>query len=210
MNLEETRKRIMEDDEFVLKETKGIQFLYELKHEIRYARKRDVRDTESVAEHVYGMMMLLEYFLPLEDTERTWNHERIRRMALIHDIDEIETGDTIGYLKTDEDRAREMDSVKRVIGKLSDVLKETFTVLAEEYEKQETPESRFVKAIDRIEPLFHIYSPEGRRILNENKTTFNQSNSLKEKYVRPYPYLDRFNKVISEKMIAEEYFAPEA
>ncbi len=210
MTLEETRKRIIEDDEFVLKETKGIQFLYELKHEIRYARKRDVRDTESVAEHVYGMMMLLEYFLPLEDTERTWNHERIRRMALIHDIDEIETGDTIGYLKTDEDRAREMDSVKSVIGKLSDVLKETFTVLAEEYEKQETPESRFVKAIDRIEPLFHIYSPEGKRILNENKTTFNQSNSLKEKYVRPYPYLDRFNKVISEKMIAEEYFAPEA
>ena len=179
MTLTETRKRIMEDDEFVLEETKGIQFLYELKHEIRYARKRDVRDTESVAEHVYGMMMLLEYFLPLEDPEHEWNHERIRRMALIHDIDEIETGDTIGYLKTDQDRAREIDSMKLVISKLSNVLKETFTELAEEYESQSSPEARFVKAIDRIEPLFHIYSEEGKKILNENKTTFNQSNSLK-------------------------------
>lgn len=209
MNLEETRKRIMEDDEFVLEETKGIQFLYELKHEIRYARKRDIRDTESVAEHVYGMMILLEYFLPLEDPEHILNHEHIRRMALIHDIDEIETGDTIGYLKTDLDRARELDSMKLVISKLSNVLKETFTELAEEYESQNSPESKFVKAIDRIEPLFHIYSAEGKKILNENKTTFNQSNSLKEKYVKSYPYIDRFNIVISKQMLAEGFFTTE-
>ena len=209
MTLEETRKRILEDDSFVLEETKRMQFLYQLKHEIRYARKRDVKDTESVAEHVYGMMMLIEYFLPLEDLGSQWNESRIRRMALIHDIDEIETGDTIGYLKTESDRARELDSMKVVISKISEVLKSNFTDLANEYEKQETPEAKFVKAIDRIEPLFHIYSPEGKEILKQNKTTYNQSNSLKEEYVKDYPCIDRFNKIISKQMQTEGFFTPE-
>lgn len=209
MDIEETRKRILMDDTFVLEETKRMQFLYQLKHEIRYARKRDVKDTESVAEHVYGMMMLIEYFLPLEDSGLQWNENRIHRMALIHDIDEIETGDTIGYLKTESDRAKELDSMKLVISKVPKILKSNFTDLASEYEKQETPEAKFVKAIDRIEPIFHIYSPEGKEILRQNKTTFDQSNSLKEKYVKDYPCIERFNKVVSKRMLDEEFFTPE-
>lgn len=121
MTLSETRRQIMEDDAFVLAEVARLQALYALKHEIRYARQRPEADTESVAEHIFGMLILIEYFLPLEDEAGDWRSEDIRRMALFHDIDEIETGDMLGYLKTDADRAREEGATLRVIARLPDL-----------------------------------------------------------------------------------------
>lgn len=69
--LEQIRKNILESDEFVLSETGKIQYLYGLKHETRYIveRNEDVA-SESVAEHVYALHILADYFLPLEDIER--------------------------------------------------------------------------------------------------------------------------------------------
>ncbi len=207
--VEETRNKILSNDDFVLSETKKLQVLYKLKHEIRYSKERDAKDTESVAEHVFGILNLIEYFLPLENSS-SWNREKIHKMGLVHDIDEIETGDTIGYLKTESDRAEEYNSMQKVIAQLPSSLQKDFQKIAKEYEAQETLEATFVKAIDRIEPLFHLYNEEGKMLLNELKTTYSQSASLKEKYVKPFPTISRFYQVISQKMLEEGFFTEEA
>ena len=208
MSLEELRKRILEDEEFVLSEMRKIQQLFRMKKVIRYHHTREeVIDTESVAEHVYGMLALSDYFLPLEGGD--WDYVRIQQMALYHDIDEILTGDRIGYLKTDADRAKEYNAQKEVLELLPDLLKERAASCLEEYELQTTIESRFVKAIDKIEPLFHLINENGKEICKQTNVTYSQSRSIKDKYVEEFQYIKRFNEVLSQFMLKEGYFAPE-
>lgn len=210
MNLEETRKRILEDDEFVLSEFKKIQELFRMKKVIRYHHTREeVIDTESVAEHVYGMMVLNDYFLPLEQND-DWNYARVQQMSIYHDIDEILTGDRIGYLKTDADRAKEYNAQKEVLNLLTDLNKESASSCLKEYEDQETIESRFVKAIDKIEPLFHLINESGKRLCKQTGVTHSQSRSIKDKYVKEFPYISRFNDILNNHMLENGYFAPEA
>lgn len=208
MTLEELRKLILKDEEFVLSEMRKIQQLFRMKKVIRYHHTREeVIDTESVAEHVYGMLALADYFLPLEGGD--WNYVRIQQMALYHDIDEILTGDRIGYLKTDADRAKEYNAQKEVLELLPDLLKERAASCLAEYELQTTIESRFVKAIDKVEPLFHLINENGKEICKQNNATYSQSRSIKDKYVEEFQYIKRFNEVLSQFMLKEGYFAPE-
>lgn len=210
MTLEETRKRILEDEAFVLEETKKLQELFKMKQVIRYHHKREeVIDTESVAEHVYGMMVLADYFIALGE-HRDWNYARIQQMALYHDIDEILTGDRIGYLKTASDRAKEYDAQKAILALLPEISREIAGSCLEEYDLQSTIESRFVKAIDKIEPLFHLITENGKKICLENKVTHAQSRSIKDKYVQEFKYIRRFNDVLNEHMLKNGYFTPES
>ncbi len=207
MTLEETRKRILEDDTFVWEEFRKIQEIFRMKRVIRYHHQRtEVIDTESVAEHVYGMMALIDYFLPLEETD-TWNYARIQQMTLYHDIDEILTGDTIGYLKTDTDRAKEYDAQKEVLELLPEIIRKSASTCLKEYDDQITIESKFVKAIDKIEPLFHLINENGKAICIQNNVTFSQSRSIKDKYVSEFSYIKRFNEVLSKYMLENGYFA---
>ncbi len=211
MTLEETRKRILEDEDFVLQEFRQIQEIFRMKQVIRYHHTREeVIDTESVAEHVYGMMVLADYFLPLEQEEGAWNYARIQQMALYHDIDEILTGDRIGYLKTEADRAREYNAQQEVLKLLPQITREIAASCLLEYEEQKTVESRFIKAIDKVEPLFHLINDNGLEICRQNKVTYTQSRSIKDKYVKDFPYIRRFNDVLNEYMLEHGFFTPEA
>ncbi|MEX0913003.1 MAG: HD domain-containing protein [Candidatus Paceibacterota bacterium] len=209
MTIEETRKRIMEDDEFVLSEMRKIQELFKMKRVIRYHHTRaEVIDTESVAEHVYGMMVLADYFIPLEASE-DWDYIKIQQMALYHDIDEIITGDRIGYLKTDADRAKEYDAQNEVLKLLPELSRTLASAALEEYELQKTVESKFAKAIDKIEPLFHLINENGKEICKQTGVTYSQSRSIKDKYVQEFPYIKRFNDVLNQHMLENGYFSSE-
>lgn len=210
MTLVETRKKILEDDEFVLSEFRKIQEVFRMKQVIRYHHARtEVIDTESVAEHVYGMMALVDYFLPLENTNN-WNYARIQQMALYHDIDEILTGDKIGYLKTEADRAKEYDAQKEVLELLPEITRKSASSCLKEYENQATMESKFTKAIDKIEPLFHLINDNGKAICKTTNVTYSQSRSIKDKYVKDFPYIKRFNDILSEYMLKNDFFVSEA
>jgi 5'-deoxynucleotidase YfbR-like HD superfamily hydrolase len=207
MTVEETRALILTSDDFVLSEFFKLQELFKMKKVIRYHHERtEVIDTESVAEHVYGMFVLINYFLPLEDTQKQWDYETIVKTACYHDIDEIETGDTIGYLKTDADRAQEFGAQERVIAKLPEMLQEGVTELLKLYEHKTTPEAAFTKAIDKMEPFYHLINENGKKVIHENKTTAAQNASIKDQYVAGFPYISRFNQVLKQYMIANGFF----
>lgn len=196
--------------EFVLSEVAKLQYLYKLKTEIRYAQVRDDGGiTESVAEHIYGMHILAQYFLPLENPGGDWDKLRILSMITIHDFDEIETGDTIAYLKNDQMYAAEKLARKIVIDNAPLHFKNQLTSLSEEYEERNTIESRFVKAIDAFEPLIQIYSPFGKSVIKTNKTTAANSEISKEIPIKPFPTMYQYYKTIHETMIEEGYFHPE-
>ncbi len=194
--------------EYVISEVRKLQYLYQLKKEIRYAQNRHEEDsTESVAEHIYGMHILAAYFLPLVDRKGEWDKARIYEMITQHDIDEIETGDIVGYLKTDLERENELSATLMVIEKSPEHMRPQMKSLADEYGAQATIESRFVKAIDKFEPLIQIYSEEGRQVLFKNKTTAYQSSSIKEPYLKEFPLMLAYNKIIQRCMEEEGFFS---
>ena len=207
MNLEENRKKILEDDEFVLSEFEKIQVLFEMKKVIRYHHTREeVIDTESVAEHVYGMQCLTSYFLPLEDSKNQADKEKINLITIFHDVDEIETGDKIGYLKTQADRENERIAQDIVLKQLPQRMQDYLPELLDEYDERKTFEAKFVKAIDKIEPVFHLFNENGKKIFHTNKTTEDNHRSIKDKYMLDFPYIARFNNVIRNVMRAEKYY----
>jgi 5'-deoxynucleotidase YfbR-like HD superfamily hydrolase len=204
MELEEITK------EFVLSEVAKLQYLYKLKTEIRYDQVRDDEGiTESVAEHIYGMHVLALYFLPLIDPDRELKRDRVYEMITLHDIDEIETGDVIGYLKSEADRSNEAIMAKKVVASTPLHMQADLLSTIDEYEKQESIESRFVKAIDKFEPLVHLYNTSGKQIVTEAKSTATNSSSIREKYLEHFPIMFSYYKVIHQAMIEEGFFHPE-
>lgn len=207
MSISEIREKILNDEQFVLDETKKLQTLYGLKSVIRYHQTRNEPiQTESVAEHVYGMQMLATYFLELEDESSSWDKEKIRNMIQLHDIDEIETGDIIGYLKTEEQVLNEHKAQERIIAKLPSHMQAIARTLLDEYDNQETQEARFTKAIDKIEPVFHLLNENGKRICRMHNQTHEQHRSIKDKYVSFFPYIKRFNEVTAKTMVDQGFF----
>ena len=194
-------------DEVILADLKKLQYLYGLKKEIRYNMERTVDDTtESVAEHIYGMHLLAQYFLPLEDKEATADKARIYEMITVHDLDEVETGDVLGYIKTDAMRDEEKDAMLRVIAKAPIGMQATLAERAEEYEAKVTFEAQFARAIDKVEPLVQTYNDAGRAIFLRNHTTDEQAWRIKEPYIAPFPFIKRFTEVVHDTMKREGYF----
>ena len=211
MNISDTKLNIFESEDFVISELKKMQTLFQLKKEIRYAQTRTSEaDTESVAEHIYGMHCLMDYFQPLENEKANWDQARIRLMIQYHDIDEIETGDTIGYLKSVTDHKNERNAAELVIEKLPETTKKRIRETLNEYERQETPESRFVKALDKIEPIFHLYNEAGKRTLVKNKTTKDQSDRIKFPHMQDFPIIKRFTEVMTVQFEKEDFYHEEA
>lgn len=207
MTTNDTKKKILVSDEFVLSEVIRIQTLYKLKQVIRYEGERDFRKSEdSVAEHIFAASLLARYFLPLEDPEGNLHKEKIYDMILIHDLDEVETGDTIGYLKTERDRVNERTALSDVVEKLPKVMQSWIKPLSEEYEARESGESKFVKAIDAIEPVFHLYNEGGKHITRGHNQRYEQHRMIKDKHVAQFPCIKRFNDVIGERMHQEKFF----
>jgi 5'-deoxynucleotidase YfbR-like HD superfamily hydrolase len=195
---------MLTDDE-VMAEVLKIQYFYGLKKEIRYGEMRtDVG--ESVAEHIYGMHILALYFLELEDAACTWDRARIYEMITWHDMDELETGDVIGYKKTEADKEREATAIQSVIGRTPNTIKIRFVSILDEYQKQASVESRFVKGLDKIEPLFQVYNKNGKEILLRNKTTLDDSRRIKDRYVEAFPHMKHFNDVLNRTMDKEGFF----
>ena len=81
--------------------------------------------------------------------------QRVMQMLLVHDIGEIDTGDTIVYDDTGlaERKAGERLAVERIFGMLPNAQGARFLALWEEFELGESPEARFAHAADRAMPV---------------------------------------------------------
>jgi putative hydrolase of HD superfamily len=77
-------------------------------------------------------------------------------MALVHDIVEIDAGDTFAYDTSeaaDTKRAREVAAADRLFALLPPAMGVHFRELWDEYEAGDTPEARYVMAVDRVAPM---------------------------------------------------------
>ena len=115
---------------------------------------------ENSAEHSWHVcltaLMLKDYANEVIDINR------VIKMLLIHDLGEIDAGDTIIYAsETSENKAEEAAGIRRVLNLLPDEMAEEFLELWHEFEAGETADSCFAKAIDRVPPLLHNIHGDG-------------------------------------------------
>ena len=81
---------------------------------------------------------------------------------LIHDLGEIDAGDTIIYAsETPENKGKEEQGVKRLLELLPQEIADELMPLWLEFENGDTAEARYARAIDRVPPLLHNLHDDG-------------------------------------------------
>lgn len=90
--------------------------------------------------------------------------DRVVRMLLVHDVGEIETGDTMAFVETgwEERKAGELAAVTRIFGLLPAAQGEPLRALWLEFERAESPEARFAHAVDRAMPVLLNLANQGQ------------------------------------------------
>ena len=108
---------------------------------------------ENDAEHAWHMAIMA--YLLKDYANEPVDIAKVMIMCLIHDIVEIDAGDTYAYdtegLKTQ--KAREDAAKERIFSLLPEDQKKELTALFDEFEKYQTPESKFAHSLDNLQPL---------------------------------------------------------
>ena len=150
-----------------------IRELDKLKGVERKTRPLGLARFENSAEHSWQlavMAMALSRF-----AECPIKLERVVSMLLLHDIGEIDTGDTIAYATEgiEQRKIAEQAAVKRICAILPGELGDQFESLWQEFEAEETPEAKFAHAMDRSIPIILNLANNGQS-WRENGIRFEQ------------------------------------
>ncbi|MBQ3194354.1 MAG: HD domain-containing protein [Oscillospiraceae bacterium] len=116
---------------------------------------------ENDAEHAWHMAIMI--WLLREYANEEIDLAKTMMMALIHDIVEIDAGDTYAYDETGlaTQKQREEAAAERIFGLLPEDQKQELKALFEEFEAYETPEAKFARAMDNFQPLLLNDSNDG-------------------------------------------------
>lgn len=145
--------------------TGQISFLLEidkLKTVLRKTFLMDRSRLENTAEHSWHVSLMAVVLLE-HANDPTLDLNRVIRMLLLHDLVEIDAGDTFaydtqGYMDKEE---RENAAAGRLFGMLPEDQQGEWMELWREFEDGETRESKYAAALDRLQPVIHNYYTGG-------------------------------------------------
>ena len=117
---------------------------------------------ENDAEHSWHLALMA--MLLQEHTDSGIDILNVIKMVVIHDIVEIDAGDTYAYDKemTVSKAKREYAAANRLFGLLPVDQEKLFTKIWNEYNEGMTAEAKFAKALDRLMPLLHNFFSKGK------------------------------------------------
>lgn len=150
-----THERLSQTIEFIVEADK-------LKQVFRQTLLMDSSRRENDAEHSWHLA-LMAVLLSEYASDPGLDLLRVIKMALVHDLVEIDCGDTFCY---DEQAnigklERETAAAERLFNLLPGDAAEQVRSLWDEFEARQTPEARFAAALDRLQPLLHNFRTRG-------------------------------------------------
>jgi putative hydrolases of HD superfamily len=164
----------------------------------------DPQRRENTAEHSWHVAMMA---LILQETAgEEIDISRVIRMLLVHDIVEIDAGDTGIYdKKASLDKAvREKRAAERIFSLLPEDQQLEISGLWDEYEKGISAEARFARAVDRLIPLIHSYYTGGKR-WQEDGITFEQVYAVNQTISQNCPRLWQFAQSLIYDSVSKGY-----
>ena len=147
--------------ENLLKQISFIKEIDKLKYILRKTKLFNSDRNENDAEHSWHLALMT--IILAEHSNHPIDVLRVLKMVLIHDIVEIDSGDTFIYdtqknhVNTDEERL----AANRIFGILPKEQADELIAIWEEFEAGETNEAKFAKSMDRLEPLLQNTSNNG-------------------------------------------------
>lgn len=188
-----------------------IQFIIEidkLKHVLRQTLLMNESRRENSAEHSWHLALMAIVLSKYAPSDVDVLH--VVKMLLIHDLVEIDAGDTFCYdMQANQDKAvREAQAATRIFGLLPEEQRFEFQSLWEEFEAQETIAAKFAAALDRLQPLLHNQQTRGGtwRI---HEITRDQVLQRVSPIMEGAPALWPFVQQILEDCVAAGYLKPE-
>ena len=171
--------------------TQRLQFLVEVDRTKQILRQNFLADgtrRENDAEHSWHVTLMALVLAPYAASEV--NITRVLQMLLIHDIVEIDAGDTFIYdeaaMQTKTER--EVRAAERIFGLLPAAQAQEFRAWWDEFETDETPEAHFAHSLDRLAGIllnhaaggggWKVHDIEMERILERNAPLENGSKVL--------------------------------
>ena len=175
-----------------------------LKSVLRQSYIADASRHENSAEHCWHLatmaLILAEYSpVPLDVLHVT-------KMLLIHDIVEVDAGDTSVYnIEAVENQSEsELLAANRIFSLLPTDQFEELRQIWIEFENAKTPEAKFAKVLDRLMPLLHNYLTQGRR-WREGGIVYEQVMAINKPIREGSPELWQFAMSIIEECVARGY-----
>jgi len=175
------------DFEILLKQIDFIKEIDKVKYIQRKTKLFNSNRNENDAEHSWHLAMMA--LILAEHANEPIDVLKVVKMVLIHDIVEIDAGDTFIYdtqknhVNTDQERL----AANRIFGLLPQEQSKEFIAVWEEFEEGLTAEAKFARTMDRLEPLLQNTSNNGgtwkefdvdyskviekKKIINEGSTT---------------------------------------
>ena len=175
-----------------------VEFLVEvdkLKQVLRNTLLMDTSRLENDAEHSWHMA-LAAMVLAEHSNDQKLDMLKVIKMIIIHDLVEIDAGDTFAYDPQGHlDKAeRETRAADRIFGLLPQELGDEFRSLWDDFEHKGTPEAKFANALDSFMPILHNYHTEGRqwqlhgmdsrRVLSRNAERIEEGSRVLADYIR--------------------------
>lgn len=152
---------------------KQLDFILEIDKEKNIFRQTHLSGhgrNENDAEHAWHMA-IMAYLLQEYSNEKI-DVARVMLMCLIHDVVEIDAGDTYAYdaegLKTQ--KAREEAAKERLYSMLPEDQKADLVTIFDEFEERKTSEAKFARALDNLQPLILNNSNDGGDWKNHDVT----------------------------------------
>ena len=145
--------------------SRQIRFIAEvdkLKEIFRQTLCTQSRRQENDAEHSWHLALLVIVLAEHSD-HQPLDVLRVLKMVIIHDLVEIDAGDTFAYdtARMAGQHEREALAADRIFGLLPDDQCAEFRALWDEFEARETAEARFAAAVDRFQPMLLNCLTEG-------------------------------------------------
>jgi len=145
----------------LLKQVNFIKEIDKIKYIQRKTKLFNSDRPENDAEHSWHLAMMTMVLAGHSDTPI--DVLKVLKMVLIHDIVEIDAGDTFIYdtLKSHTNTDNELKAAKRIFGLLPKEQADELLAIWEEFETGVTNEAKFARSMDRFEPLLQNTSNNG-------------------------------------------------
>lgn len=149
------------DTNILLQQVEFIKEIDKLKYIQRKTRLFNSERCENDAEHSWHLAMMT--LVLAEHANQSIDVLKVLKMVLIHDIVEIDAGDTFIYdtNKNHDNTEEELAAAKRIFGILPEEQAKEFIGIWMEFEDGLTDEAKFARSMDRFQPLLQNTSNNG-------------------------------------------------
>lgn len=176
---------------------KQLDFLIQIDRMKNIERQTLIADgsrRETDAEHSWHIAVMA--FLLKEYAVEPIDVDRVVRMLLVHDLVEVYAGDTFCYdVQGNLDkREREEAAADRLFSMLPDDQRDEIRALFEEFDRMDTPDSRYAASLDRLQPIINNHLTNGhtwRKGHVNSKQVFERMAPIKEATPSLWPLVEK-------------------